>query len=522
MKLLDVKLGSEVVAMPSPFQFEPSGSWDGNDGSWSSFTVYVGTPPQAFRVLPSTAALELFLPLPQGCTSDDPSNCSTTRGVVQGSGYLVNQSSTWQASGLFTSKLEQNLGYSVNGLYGFDTVALGSTNVSLPHRAVSGIAAKDFYLGLFALDVGEIEFSGSDAAQSSYLSNLASSGQIPSTSYGYTAGAAYSNVTGSLTLGGFDSSRLASSGMSFPIGSNSSLAAPIQSILGQNSLNGTSAFLSSSINATVDSTMPYIWLPQYVCDAIATAFGLVYDNMTDLYLSDLSLRQQLLTQSPTLTFVLGATAGTTESITLPYAAFDLEATYPLYESPTRYFPIRRAANGTQYTLGRTFLQNAYLVTDYERQNFTLAPTVSGSGNAASLIAIEPPEAIHGKNGSVTPSAIAGIIVGVCMLLCAILAAYIIRRRRRRRLHARRHAASQVLDAEPTDDSMKKDPVEDDSAQHEVHGTTAKWGNFGVQELYTALPQQLELEADDGAYEMRGSDGIIHELVGSSPGDHPSR
>lgn len=509
--------------MPFPFSFEPSGSWEGDDGSWSTFTVQAGTPPQTFLVLPSTAALELFLPLPQGCTSNDPSNCSVTRGVIQGSGYLVNESSTWEATGLFTSTLESSLGYEVNGLYGFDTVGLDATNVSMTHQAVTGMAAKDFYLGLFGLGMGAIDFSGSNITQFSYLSNLASSGQIPSTSYAYTAGAAYSNVSASLTLGGYDPSRLASSGLSFQFETNGSLVTPLQSILGQNSLNGTSALLSSGINATIDSTLPYLWLPGEACDAIAAAFGLVYDNKTELYLSDPSLRQQLLTQSPTITFVLGATGGKTESITFPYAAFDLEVTYPLYESPTRYFPIRRAANASQYVLGRTFLQGAYLITDYERQNFTLAQ--ARSGQVGKIVAIEPPRAIDG-NRRFRAGAIAGIIVGAITLLCVIMAAYILRRRRHK-LDSRRSAASQVLGVETVDDSMKKDPdlglrLEDDLTHHEVHGATAKWGHSGVQELDTALPRRLELEADEGAHEIQGSDAFIHELAGSSPEEHESR
>jgi len=43
---------------------------------------------------------------------------------------------------------------------------------------------------------------------------------------------------------------------------------------------------------------------------------------------------------------------------LPYAAFDLVADYPLVIDSSRYFPLMRAANESQYTLGRTFLQEA--------------------------------------------------------------------------------------------------------------------------------------------------------------------
>jgi len=55
------------------------------------------------------------------------------------------------------------------------------------------------------------------------------------------------------------------------------------------------------------------------------------------------------------------------SIVLFYAAFDLQATYLIYNNSTRYFPIRCAAN--EYTLGRTFLQEAYVIANYEHSNF---------------------------------------------------------------------------------------------------------------------------------------------------------
>jgi hypothetical protein len=63
-------------------------------------------------------------------------------------------------------------------------------------------------------------------------------------------------------------------------------------------------------------------------------------------------------------FQLGVTpkGGPSVDIVLPYAAFDLEASYPLVRHPTRYFPLKRAANDSQYTLGRAFLQEAYVNT----------------------------------------------------------------------------------------------------------------------------------------------------------------
>src|ERR1019366_4883174 len=49
-----------------------------------------------------------------------------------------------------------------------------------------------------------------------------------------------------------------------------------------------------------------------------------------------------------------------------------KAKWPLVtKNSSRYFPLKRAANDSQTTLGRAFLQEAYLIVDYERSNFSL-------------------------------------------------------------------------------------------------------------------------------------------------------
>ena len=57
---------------------------------------------------------------------------------------------------------------------------------------------------------------------------------------------------------------------------------------------------------------------------------------------------------------------------MPYAAFDLEVSYPIYRNGTKnYFPIRRATNMSKYALGRAFLQEAYIGVDYESTSFSI-------------------------------------------------------------------------------------------------------------------------------------------------------
>ncbi|KAI4193746.1 MAG: hypothetical protein LQ350_008176 [Teloschistes chrysophthalmus] len=93
-----------------------------------------------------------------------------------------------------------------------------------------------------------------------------------------------------------------------------------------------------------------------------------------MYLVDDALHRSLLTRDPTFTFTIAnsLTEGPTVDIVLPYSSFDL-GYLPSFDTPTlRYFPIQPAANDTQLTLGRAFLQEAYVTTDYQQGNFSVS------------------------------------------------------------------------------------------------------------------------------------------------------
>lgn len=102
---------------------------DGDDGSWSSFALRVGSSEQIVRVLPSTAGQETWVVSPQGCPpgrngTSTSSSCSQSRGGL----FDSTQSSSWQTLGNYSLGLELNLGYDDTALYGLDTVALGFDN----------------------------------------------------------------------------------------------------------------------------------------------------------------------------------------------------------------------------------------------------------------------------------------------------------------------------------------------------------------------------------------------------------
>ena len=257
----------------------------------------------------------------------------------------------------------------MQGVFGNDTLGLGiqgSGGPLLEDQIVASYTDEDLYLGIFGLNPSSTNFSATDQGRPSYMSSLKSQNLIPSLSFGYTAGNQYrlKQVYGSLTLGGYDSSLFTPNPLTIPFADDPlrNLLVGIQSISAKDQGGKTSALLPTPVIAHVDSTIPMIWLPTEACKAFEEAFKLTWDEKSDLYLVNADLHDNLQRQNASVTFTLGAAVGggQTIEIVLPYDSFDLLITPPFssISKNQRYFPLRRASNEKQYTLGRTFLQEA--------------------------------------------------------------------------------------------------------------------------------------------------------------------
>ena len=167
---------------------------------------------------------------------------------------------------------------------------------------------------------------------------------------------------GSLTLGGYDASRFTPNDLSinFAAAPNRDLVVGIQSITFSNSDVPATPLLGSGIQSFVDSTLPQIWLPKDSCDSFEKALGLTWNAAQLRYTINDEQHAINIKKNASVTFQVGATTsgGSSINITLPYSSFDLELRYPQVDTPIRYFPLRQANRPEQYTLGRTFLQEA--------------------------------------------------------------------------------------------------------------------------------------------------------------------
>lgn len=218
-------------------------------------------------------------------------------------------------------------------------------------------------------------------------------------------------------MGGYDRSRFIPNNVSFFLAQDISrdLVVGLQSITTTDSSGSKTPLLSSPIFTFIDSTIPYIYLPYEACVRFEKKFGLTFDNQSEFYWINDTTHESLLNINPNFTFTIGDSKNSknTVDIVLPYASFDLVAKPPLTQENSRYFPLQRAANESQYTLGRTFLQErlashnirtlvdqnidcasfSYLIMNYEHKNFSVFQSRFEEGLEEDIVAIPPKSSI---------------------------------------------------------------------------------------------------------------------------------
>ena len=163
--------------------------------------------------------------------------------------------------------------------------------------------------------------------RSQVLQSLKNNQQIPSVSWGYSAGAWYrsGHIPGSLTLGGFDSALFQSKDsltIAFNDEGSTALMVGLQDVA--TNQTGGSILPGGPINIYVDSTVPYIYLPSRACEAFEKAFNLTWNPTWELYLVDNSTHDTLSSINAYVNFTLSPSRDTdnkTVDIQLPYSAF---------------------------------------------------------------------------------------------------------------------------------------------------------------------------------------------------------
>lgn len=317
------------------------------------------------------------------------------------------------------------------------------------------------------------------------------------------------DAAGSMVLGGFDERALSGHSITASIGADLELAVNGRSIVLSNTpfektLSITHDFLS--VPMTLDSTVSQLWLPRDLCDSIEGALGLTYDDSTELYLVNETAYAKLRDLAPTFSFQLAAdsVSNETTTITLPYAAFDLQMGPPTFNPAARYFPIRRTKGG--YILGRAFLQEAYLVVDWERSNFTIGPVNRQENRTRSIVSIQTPSEAS-QSHSLSTGAIVGIAIGAAVVVIALIAIVWWQIHARRR---RKQAAVEAQLARPLSPYIEDKKIADVEPEPEeavrgnsIHSEAMSSPLYELDREQVCQPERYELAANTAAIELEG-------------------
>jgi hypothetical protein len=231
---------------------------------------------------------------------------------------------------------------------------------------------------------------------------------------------------GSLVLGGYDQSRLVENSsitIGMPQGTNKEQLRVLVSSMIINYANGSEPLSTAgSFQAVVESTLPYLYLPEDACEKFVRAFGLhTFDG--DFYTLDSGEVARNKADIQSVEFVIQDPSNQRNSvtITLPYAAFNVNASWTWgYPTPQPIVPIRPMADFA--VLGRTFLQEAYVFANYESDvmTFNVSQAAFPTPSAGSKIRSVYSSSYHNSHSHMLGGgAIAGIVIGVLFTIGAL-------------------------------------------------------------------------------------------------------
>jgi hypothetical protein len=299
--------------------------------------------------------------------------------------------------------------------------------------------------------------------------------------------------------------------------------------------NGTDSnaripMMSTPFNALVDSAVTPFYLPPTICDSFAKYLDLKYNKTFGMYLINDTEHIRLEDQTPSMEIIISpeASGGKDVSILLPYPSLEQHFThnYPNITSPwTRYFPIRPTTDQSQFTLGRVFLQEAYLIANYELRNFSLAQR-DYSSDKPRIVTIRDPN--HPATGDVSNGATYGLIAGGCALAGLLILLLVWRcQRRRSRLDEEKGRSSTTGKTELDSTSQTIYELDKGNEVFELSGKPSRVEAVNP-ELKCAFDDEVELRETVGPFELPANENLAESSVsamGMTPvtgsSSHPS-
>ncbi|ELR02107.1 hypothetical protein GMDG_05267 [Pseudogymnoascus destructans 20631-21] len=397
------------AALPGQTQIIPwSSNSYGPDGPWQAVNIRIGTPLQSIDLLPGGSWMSNVLASSLCATS---SSC-----IAQSAGVYDNSSSSTnfeigQTGSIENSTFSHTVG-ALPTIFGsahwmFDTAAVpvreGASGdsftaiiqdfdmlvVSDGHETLPDGSTYPLTIGKLALGAPEFNqswnhFPPNPRWNGTFItSSMFGEGRTPSNSYGMHIGSAAFGIPGSLTIGGYDQSRVLSPVSSQPYAIDH---LPIDLLdIGIGVEDGASPFdfssqacllasgnssIRNSMQVAVDATVPYLYLPQSTCDSITKNLPVTFQPKYGLYFWNTADPQyKMIVSSPSylsFTFRLSSSVSQNITIKVPFSLLNLTLTSPIISTPTLYFPCfpGLAPRGI-FSLGRSFLQAAFIGVNWQ-------------------------------------------------------------------------------------------------------------------------------------------------------------
>ena len=573
--------------VPLPVRVSPSSKTYGPDGPWQAITVNFGTPPQKIDLYPggiftSTVFTNSICDgiTAQPCASGgmyDPSASSTlddqsikyqydadwTRGAMSQPG----KGQTVMEHLVFNDRSELVANLSVNLISNLETIYPDGSRYPVQVGQLSlgkTINTYNFSLVLFTSDTGAFQDNQSFdsvpySVNASLIPNYLQDKQfIPSSSYGLHIGSAALNLPLSLWLGGYDSSRAIGTVSSQPLNAGGIFisdlldigidvdhgASPFSYTKRQGILAERNSSITTSIPVAMNPGAPYMYLPNSTCEAMVKDLPVTYNASLGLYFWN--------TQDPAYvkiitspTYMSFSTSNLT--IKVPFQLLNLTLDAPLVSKPTPYFPCQPPNNATDYSLGRAFLQAAFIGVNWARGNgnwfLAQAPgpntaftpvqkaitntslTIDGylanwadtwkpvwtplaaSTNSSSSSSSQPHQGntTTSNKSSLSGGAIAGVVIGAVVAVAFFVAlGYLMWRRRMRQ----RESDTRTQSAWRSPSEKKQNPVE--LPQGEGAELAPGVADITPEADSTTLAQ------------LSGEEGHLYELSGNERGARQSR
>ena len=385
--------------IPLPLQVPTSSKHYGPDGPWQAVTVFYGDPGQAVDLYPASVYESIIL-TNKVCQGVSLTPC--------GSGGMFDPANS---PGLDDTSIEfsdHNDGFDVdwslgalriggNAHFAMDQLTLLSQQSS---KVIPGLSTRLIYnVSItypdgkeYPLQLGQLALGGSNTNQTFIVSpgipNINASlvpgylweqKVIPSSSYGLHVGSVVLGMPLSLWIGGYDQSRVlgnissqsydviidlfAIDLLDIAIGMDHG-GSPFPYKKRENILADGNSSITNAISVAMNPGAPYMSLPNSTCAAIAKDLPVTYQAKYGLYFWNVHDPQytKIVTSPSFLGFTFRASGIKSVNLTVnvPFRLLNLTLNAPLIDKPTQYFPCQPPQLSSQYSLGRAFLQAAFL------------------------------------------------------------------------------------------------------------------------------------------------------------------